>query len=636
MSYQRITPFAALGRPLEKQAFVQGMKDVGNGLWNAAAGKVNQRATQAAQGVNATTAGLGGLASGGFHGAGAAADKSWNSDQRSADREAARSTAGFSQAGAGLKSMGSAVGKYFSGIGNAVMGGGTTAPQPVGAPPAATAPTQVKPSTPGAIRSKTTTSPDGDWEGGTPMPTFGSNASQMQAAGVTSGQFIGGQLVRPGQPLSAHQKMVQGISTSMGNPPAAPQQPAPATPQQPDMNQFNQPGGWTTGPNGEIQPMQKQSAFAQLGKSAYANYQAMGQPLASGSAAPQPHANNTLGSRLSGLFGIDDNVADLPATRTPMPGPGSAVPTTAKPPSSVSPAEIAAAPKAIPVPSPTGFGAPKFPSSPTPGTPVGPKPAPSETPTAEHIAAFRKQTGSRFDPKSRMDMQNMRRLMGGAGTMDRKQYGTAQQLAGPQPTLAKTAFAQLEKEALAKGISKGLSWAGKGLSRAGTKAKRTAAANSLQGNGFSSLSEARQHAVGKPSGLASMAIDDAKTAVSSTGNTRKGVGRALSGHADTIDGSKGIQNTINYGAGAIAGGAGLVGAHSMGHSSGREEGITEGVDQGLDLGLQGAQSAQPADPGFMGRLGDLFTGRQQGPDAATMRQGLGTERDKLIQALLAR
>jgi hypothetical protein len=74
----------------------------------------------------------------------------------------------------------------------------------------------------------------------------------------------------------------------------------------------------------------------------------------------------------------------------------------------------------------------------------------------------------------------------------------------------------------------------------------------------------------------------------------------------------------------------------MGQSSGREAGLTEGVDQGIGLGLEGAKAMQPGDPGFMGRLGDLFTGTQSGPDAATMRQGLTTERDKLIQSLLAR
>lgn len=407
------------------------------------------------------------------------------------------------------------------------------------------------------------------------------------------------------------------------------------------MNQFNQPGGWTTGPNGETIPMQKQSAFAALGKSAYANYQNMGSqftPSAKPAAAPT-NANNTLGSRLSGLFGIDDNVDDLPATRTPLPGPGSAVPTTAKPPTSVSDAEIAAAPKATPVPSPTGFGAPKFPSTPTPGVPRGPASpsGPAAAPSPEQIAAFRKQTGSRFDPKSKMDMQNMRRLMGGAGTINRQQYGTGMQMAGPQPTLAKSAFASLEKGAaggLAGVAQKAVGGVGKFLTRSGTKAKRTAATTSLQGNGFGSLSEARRS--GLSPDVVNGALDDAKTAVKNTGNTRKGVGSALSGHADTIGSSKGVQNAINYGGGAAVAGGGLYGAHSIGHSSGRESGLTEGVDQGMELGMQGAQAMQPGDPGFMGRLGDLFTGTQAGPDADTMRQGMMSQRDKLIQSLISR
>jgi hypothetical protein len=72
----------------------------------------------------------------------------------------------------------------------------------------------------------------------------------------------------------------------------------------------------------------------------------------------------------------------------------------------------------------------------------------------------------------------------------------------------------------------------------------------------------------------------------------------------------------------------------MGHNSGRESGVLEGVDQGMELGLQGAQAMQPGDPGFLGRLGDLFTGTQAGPDVAAMRQGLNSDRDKLVKAIL--
>ena len=89
-----------------------------------------------------------------------------------------------------------------------------------------------------------------------------------------------------------------------------------------------------------------------------------------------------------------------------------------------------------------------------------------------------------------------------------------------------------------------------------------------------------------------------------------------------------------YGAGTIAGGAGLYGAHSMGHNSGRKEGVTEGFDNGMNLGIQGAQQAQPGDPGWMGRLSDLFTGTDQGPDAGAVRQGLMSNRDKMIAALI--
>lgn len=540
MSYQRITPFAALGRPLEKRAFVQGMKDVGNGLWNTMAGKANARGISNGQDWNATKAGVGGMMDGGFHGAGAAADKSYNADNAARKQQTQRADAGWNQAKAGVGGMVGSVGKYFSGIGDAVVGN---------------------------------------------------------------------------SPAAAPEK-------SVSTPTPSTQPTAPATPQQPPMNQFNQPGGWTTGPNGEIQPMQKQSAFAQLGKRAYGMFTASsGAPTAPSTPLTLPKmpqmpamANIApLGGSAGAQYGQTIKAPAAPQFRSHG---GTSLAAIA---GRKSTGASNSAPPEVRNQVAEQVGVPAIMPDQIRATASGP--------TAENIAAFRKSTGTNFNAKSKMDMQNMRRLMGGADTMDRKQYGTAQQLAGPQPTLAKTAFAQLEKVALAKGVSKLLGATGRGISSMGSAAKASAKPAALKkikdAGGIAAVG-------GRDAGKA--ILDKAKL----VGDKRLSAGAGLQRADNALASSKGAQNAINYGAGTVAGGAGLIGAHSMGRNSGREEGVTEGTDRGIDLGLQGAQAMQPGDPGFMGRLGDLFTGTQAGPDAATMRQGLSTERDKLIQSLLAR
>ncbi len=82
------------------------------------------------------------------------------------------------------------------------------------------------------------------------------------------------------------------------------------------------------------------------------------------------------------------------------------------------------------------------------------------------------------------------------------------------------------------------------------------------------------------------------------------------------------------------GGAGVVG-HSIGSSSGRQQGVTEGVDAGLQRGVQAATSAQPGDPGVLGRLMDVFRGQQQGPDAPSILSNLQGDKDALIKSILA-
>ena len=362
--------------------------------------------------------------------------------------------------------------------------------------------------------------------------------------------------------------------------------------------------------------MQKQSAFAQLGKRAYGMF------TAPGGAPAAPSAPLTL-----------PEMPQMPAMATIAPLGGSVG-------SQYGQTIKAPAPTAAPVSKPTGMPAAGTPVTPGMSTDermhaqnklnpsAGGTVAVQKAPNAEDIAAFRKQTGTNFNPKSRMDMQNMHRLMGGSETIDRKQYGRTQQLAGPQ--FNKTAFAQLEKGA---GIP-----AGKLLRTARQVAM---GATDDVGAAARRASRATLHdtqarlPIGGPLPSAGGAMDDAAAAArrATRASDLDAQARLPMGKTPM---NPNVVKGLKIGAGTIAGGGALYGAHSMGHNSGRESGVIEGTDRGIDLGLQGAQAMQPGDPGFMGRLGDLFTGAQAGPDAATMRQGLSTERDKLIQSLLAR
>ena len=192
--------------------------------------------------------------------------------------------------------------------------------------------------------------------------------------------------------------------------------------------------------------------------------------------------------------------------------------------------------------------------------------------------------------------------------------------------------ADMEKEALAKLIGNGLKLGAGKLGASANKAKRLAMKSSLADNGFESLSQVRQSGL-SPTTITG-AIDDAKRAVTTTANTRAGVSRALNSHANSIDGSKGIQNAINYGSGAIAGGGLLYGANRMGHSSGMEEGVNRGFDSGVEAGIE--QMNQPgAEQGVFGRIADVFTGGSpQGPNAGVAYGNIGANREAYIDRLL--
>lgn len=107
----------------------------------------------------------------------------------------------------------------------------------------------------------------------------------------------------------------------------------------------------------------------------------------------------------------------------------------------------------------------------------------------------------------------------------------------------------------------------------------------------------------------------AEAAAKATGNTRVALGKGVQGLAGKLADSGAAQKAINYGVPTVAGAGALYGAHSMGSSSGREQGLQAGSAQGFDAGVQaGSASANSFDPGVLGRLMEVFTGRQGSPD----------------------
>jgi hypothetical protein len=166
----------------------------------------------------------------------------------------------------------------------------------------------------------------------------------------------------------------------------------------------------------------------------------------------------------------------------------------------------------------------------------------------------------------------------------------------------------MEKEALAQGIAKLLGMGGKALSRSGQSAKAVAGMKSL-GN--------------SPPGLITQEAADAAKKLYSTGDRRLGIGGALTNAAGKIDDTPWLKNTINA-TGLAAGGAG---AYGLGRGQGREKGIGEGLVNGIRLGVAGANRP---DPGFFGRLGQVFTGTPE-TDMSAIENYISNNKDKIIQ-----
>ena len=621
-----MTAFAVLGRSeLEKAAIFQSLGQ----SFQAAGNKISAGVQGALQSTKSNLAGAGALLTGeGFRGAANAADKSWNDSSKNINAANQRA-AGHEQTAAGLSAESQAsfarplraAGGAFRGL----LSGGLR----------------------GAADGQ-----DQGWNAG----TQNINAAKSQ---IAQGQKMVGSN-SPGAAAPAGSNYLPAPTTPAVPPPAMPagsnSLPAPTTP---NIQQFNQPGGWTTGPNGQIQPMTK-SSFAALGKSAM-YYGSPGLPFTPPAPArPDPVAPPTppvrmssgtggaflgpSGGMLTGGTGLREalglgNGSAAPAPKIKMPAAGT--PVTA----GMATDERMHAENKL---------------NASAGGTVAAQKAPASTgPSAEQLEQFRKGTTTKFNPKSDLDRRKMDALIAGnkgwasnqaargamaSATGAGKQKNSAGRVgrevppAYPKAQIVKGALfnalgaADMEKEALAKLIGNGLKLGAGKLGASANKAKRLAMKSSLADNGFESLSQVRQSGL-SPTTITG-AIDDAKRAVTTTANTRAGVSRALNSHANSIDGSKGIQNAINYGSGAIAGGGLLYGANRMGHSSGMEEGVNRGFDSGVEAGIE--QMNQPgAEQGVFGRIADVFTGGSpQGPNAGVAYGNIGANREAYIDRLL--
>lgn len=78
-----------------------------------------------------------------------------------------------------------------------------------------------------------------------------------------------------------------------------------------------------------------------------------------------------------------------------------------------------------------GFANPGQPAFPAPA--AAPAPVAPQQPTADHLAAFRKATGSTFNAKSKMDWENMQRVMSGAGQLGTLSHNQWRNAGAPVP-----------------------------------------------------------------------------------------------------------------------------------------------------------------------------------------------------------
>jgi hypothetical protein len=631
--HRSVSAFALLGHSeLEKSALFESLGQT----FQAAGNKISAGVQGALQSTKSNLAGAGALLTGeGFRGAANAADKSWNDSSKDINAANQRA-AGHEQTAAGLS------GEFQAGLARPLQAAGGA----------------FRGFLSGGLRGAADGQDQG-WNAG----TKNINAAKSQ---IAQGQrLVGANSPGFAAPAGANSLPAPAPVTPAGSnslPAPAPAVPPPVTPAgsnslpaptAPNMQQFNQPGGWTTGPNGQIQPMTK-SSFAALGKSAM-YYGSPGLPFTPPAPArPDPVAPPTppvrmssgtggaflgpSGGMLTGGTGLREalglgNGSAAPAPKIKMPAAGTPVT-----PGMETDERMHAENKL----------------NASAGGTVAAQKAPASTgPSADQLAQFRKGTASDFDPKSDLDRSKMDALIAGnkgwasnqaargamaSATGAGKQKNSAGRIgrevppAYPKAQIVKGALfaaldaADMEKEALAKGIGKGLTHLGKFLRASGTAAKQTAYKSALTARGVTPESLAASGKV-----LRKMDTAAGRDAMKATGAYRGQAGRVVSNAGKALQGNGLASKAVNYGAVGVGG----LGAYGLGSSNGYENGANAGFDSGVEAGIE--QMNQPGEEqGVFGRIANVFTGggEPQGPNAGVAYGNIGANRDAYIDRLL--
>lgn len=184
---------------------------------------------------------------------------------------------------------------------------------------------------------------------------------------------------------------------------------------------------------------------------------------------------------------------------------------------------------------------------------------------------------------------------------------------------------ELQKEAIASGVAKGLGWVGKILGRSGNAAKELARNTApITGKAKDAILDMR--AMGE--------------AAKGVGNKRLNMAGRFDAAAKAIRDSAKIQKAINYGGGAALAGAGLYGSNRMGYNSGTEDGVRsgliQGVDAGMEAGLQSALASQAANqPGYLQGVWNGILGQPTGGISPGVAYGdMSKRRSMILNALM--
>jgi hypothetical protein len=174
------------------------------------------------------------------------------------------------------------------------------------------------------------------------------------------------------------------------------------------------------------------------------------------------------------------------------------------------------------------------------------------------------------------------------------------------------------------------------LMRGGQKFSRSNALGAME-RGLDEARTAAKSLTGKGSGKQRSMLKNLTPGefgkIQGIGQTRMGMSDRLGRMGDWLNDNQGIARGLNIGLPTVGIGAGLYGANRMGHSSGMEQGLSQGFDTGADYGIQASLANMPQDPGFLGRIADVFTGQQRGPQAYDIQSLLDTNKSQILQQL---